>query len=281
MRRRKSKGILNSLRRSESFTVISDRVRSLAANAAVKVLFGFAIASLLFTAPWWLLSFGIFDGMPPNEVGDYLGGIAGFVSSTITVVLLYVVWNSERKDDRKATFMTSLMVLLEMHVEERERLLAKKSDDSYFKWFWTVNIKRLLARNDPQTRMLEAKRLYVERYNEVASWFLSVLRVLRYIEDSGQPENEKHDAMKLFRLFCEREEQRALFLLLFMKDDSAESPRLLLKHEFFKYAGFQESTELNSLWEHRLEGWKEGTPRYWREAKTDESQTPTGTGNRN
>jgi hypothetical protein len=193
--------------------------------------------------------------MSRNEVGDYLGGIAGFMSSTITVVLLYFVWSSERKDDRKATFMTSLMVLLEIHVEERERLLAKKSDDSYFKWFWTRSIDRLLACNDPQSRMLEAKRLYDERYNEVASWFLSVLRVIRFIEDSGQPENEKHEAMKLFRLFCEREEQRALFLLLFTKDSTAESPILLLKHSFFEHAGFKEDPKLSALWEQRLEGW--------------------------
>ena len=82
-----------------------------------------------------------------------------------------------------------------------------------------------------------------------------MLRVLRYIEDSGQSENEKDEAMKLFRLFCEREEQRALFLLLFMKDSTAESPKLLLKHSFFRHAGFKEDPKLSALWEQRLEGW--------------------------
>ena len=255
MRRKKSKAILNSLRRSESITAISDRLRSLAANNVVRVLFGVAIASLLFTAPWWLLSFGCFGSMSRNEVGDYLGGIAGFMSSTITVVLLYFVWSSERKDDRKATFMTSLMVLLEIHVEERERLLAKKSDDSYFKWFWTNHIHHLLICTDIVARKKEAEKIYSEQYNHVASWFLSVLRVIRFIEDSDQPESDKHEAMKLFRLFCEREEQRALFLLLFTKDSTAESPILLLKHSFFEHAGFKEDPKLSALWEQRLEGW--------------------------
>ncbi len=249
------KGKVQTLLGSRRLNVMNARVKRIAAKAAVQVLLGFAIASLLFTAPWWLLSLGLFDGMKPNEVGDYLGGIAGFVSSTITVVLLYFVWSSERKDDRKATFMTSLMVLLEIHVEERERLLAKKSDDSYFKWFWTNHIHHLLICTDIVARKKEAEKIYSEQYNHVASWFLSVLRVIRFIEDSDQPESDKHEAMKLFRLFCEREEQRALFLLLFTKDSTAESPILLLKHSFFEHAGFKEDPKLSALWEQRLEGW--------------------------
>lgn len=222
----------------------------------IKMIAVIVIVILLYTAPWWLLSIGLFDAMRPNEVGDYLGGIAGFVSSTITIVLLYIVWSTERKDDRKAGFNTSLMVLLEMHVDERERLLARRNDGSYFKWFWENNIDRILNNRNSENRVNEAKCLYDERYHEVASWFLSVLRVVRYIEDSKQGEADKHEAMKLFRLFCEREEQRSLFLLLFMKESNAESPKLLLKHDFFKYAGFKENTRLSSLWDQRLDGWR-------------------------
>ncbi|MFN4909177.1 MAG: hypothetical protein ACK5H0_09135 [Bacteroidota bacterium] len=117
--------------------------------------------------------------MLPNEVGDFLGGIAEFVSSTITVILVDMVWVSERKDDRNAAFMTSFMVLLEIHVAETERVLTRTLDDSYYRWFWTVNFNWLIACKDPQTRMLEAKRLFDECYNEIASCFVPALRLLR------------------------------------------------------------------------------------------------------
>lgn len=251
----KPKGIIQILLGSRRLNVLNARVRRIAANAALQVLLGFAIASLLLAAPWWLLSLGLFDGMKPNEVGDYLGGIAGFVSSTITVILVYLVWVSERKDDRKTTFYSSLMTLLQIHVAERQRLLDKYTVAGFFQRFWQSNVTRLLSEHQESARRSVANRVYDEHYDDVASWFLSVLRVLRYIEDSGQSENEKHEAMKLFRLFCEREEQRALFLLLFTKDSTAESPKLLLKHSFFKYAGFKEDSRLSALWEQRLEGW--------------------------
>jgi hypothetical protein len=235
----------------KSFNVMRRSIRWTWTTTGIALVF-----AVTASAPWWLVKIPAFGELPSNLIGDYLGGIGTYMSSVTTIFMLYLVWSSERRDDRKAAFMSSLMVLLQLHVAERQRLLDSHKNGGYFQWFWESSIHLLLATSDTASRRQKAEAIYDQHYDKVASWFLSVLRVIRFIEDSDQPENEKHEAMKLFRLFCEREEQRALFVLLFMKDDRAESPRLLLKHEFFKYAGFKEYVELSNLWATVPNGWK-------------------------
>lgn len=207
------------------------------------------------TTPWWLVKIPLFGNLQPNEIGDYVGGIGGFVTSIVTMILVYMVWTSEREDDRKTTFKAGLMTLLQLHVDERQRVLGKNGQQNCFRWFWMNSIDRLLNAAGPDERMAEAEKVYNAYYDHVASWFLSVLRVIRYIQDSEMSDVEKHNAMKLFRLFCEREEQRALYLLLFTKDETAESPRILLKHDFFKHGRFTESEKLVRLQAMQPAGW--------------------------
>lgn len=186
-------------------------------------------------------------GMELHELGDFVGGTANYLASIVTILVLVYVFVAERTDDRRAAFDDGLMILLKMHIDERTHVLSRKVDGSYFKWLWTNNIDNVLAASDHEKRRNQINDVFEDRYAEIASWYLSVMRVVSYISSSGENQESKTRAMKMFRLTCEREEQRALLLLLFMKDAKSPTSKYLFEHDFFLFAQLAKDSRLAQL----------------------------------
>jgi hypothetical protein len=206
------------------------------------------LAAFNLLLPFILMRYPVWMGGGWNEVGDFVGGFSTYVINFVTIILLAMIWKSERSDDRETQFIDGFMTLLQMHVEERNALLRSFDKGNYFTYLWKVNINSVVARGKPDERRWEVGMIYEALYSDIANWYLSMYRMANYVETSEQSEAVKKRAMKLFRLSCEREEQRFFFLLLLMRDSTATTPPVFFRYDFFKYADVQEHPKFRILW---------------------------------
>lgn len=191
-----------------------------------------------------------------NETGDFLGGVSNYLVNIVTLVLLALVWKSEREDDREAVFINGLMTLIQLHAQERSAM-QKESANNVFREIWASSIETIVSAKSHDERVACIRDLYEDNYHLLAYWYLSMYRLANYIRTSDQSDEIKVQAMKLFRLSCEREEQRLFFILLLMREESAQTPSTFFRYDFFKFANLQSDPQFALLWEQIPAPWKQ------------------------
>ena len=193
-----------------------------------------------------------------SHFGDYVGGVSSWLTQAVTVALLIMIWRTERNDDRKAAFSDGLLRLIELYVKERDRLdTARLSCEThFFAWIVAIHAPRMAACVTPAQKHELAISILEEQYRWLARWRLSLFRLAMYVSDAKVSEEAKQHAMKLIRASCERDEQRAFFLLLHERHETSHTAKQFIESDFFAYAQIAQDVHLQAIKNGTYESWK-------------------------
>ncbi|MBS1561001.1 MAG: hypothetical protein JSS89_05310 [Bacteroidetes bacterium] len=189
-----------------------------------------------------LLQMSLFADLTAEErgaIGDYVGGITSVIGSIATLIALLIIWQSERQDDREQRFMDTFMKLLEQYRAEIEWLRTQngKPEGELFQVFVDQMRSHLRSVDTiDQVREIMRKQVYDDYSDLLQSWLLAVNRTVMYVMESSVDHESKKAAMKLFRASLGRGESRALYLVLFSKEEGSQTASFLLQHKAFMFS---------------------------------------------
>lgn len=220
-----------------------------------------ASAAVLFfiVAPWIVFQICNSIGVSLDDgFGDFVGGVSSWLTQAITVSLLIVIWISERSDGRETAFSDGLLRLVDLYVKERDRLdtARKEGESHYFAWLVANQAPRMAACSSPSDKCALATSILEEQYFWIARWRLSLFRLAMFIDDSKVSDDAKRRAMKIIRASCERDEQRAFFILLHERNETSRTAIQFLKSGFFDYAQLSQNADLAKIKMGTYESWK-------------------------
>lgn len=216
------------------------------------------VLSFIF-APGIVFQIGkVFELSLTGDFGDYVGGVSSWLTQAITIALLIVIWRSERSDDREAAFSDGLLRLLDLYVKERDRLDSAREEGQshYFAWLVANQAPRMAACVSPSDKGKLAAKIVEEQYGWIARWRLSLFRLVMFVQNAKVSEEAKQNAMKLIRASCERDEQRAFFILLHERHEASHTATQFLKSGFFEYAQLPQNAALSKIRAGTYESWK-------------------------